>query len=686
MEQETPKKYNLRKRKKGKKKIILDSDSDEDDDSDYIPKESDEEEVDGEEEFALRDWQRFIEKIFPSKHSKNRNVMLDAMDKLKEGKENEEDIYMDEAEFEEGCGDDLFINNPNMKVNIIFTVSDNYDEYDEDMSELEDVAEDDNDNEDDNEDESEIEEFEKGDKVEIKLNKWKTWKEGFILKKTKENDKILYRIKVNDKKYNNITEKKIRFISASPEENEELLKDLKGVLEKKKIKGKSNMIKQFEDLVMKQEEKIAKTQKEEDKKNKLTNNRTFKRLLHSRNVMCDFKYFRNLSLEKQQIILEQMKEIYNHSQLTKPYRITLLETDIPSQYKATAFNKINTLSCMDPGAGEYYKIKQWVDTFMKIPFGKYNSLPVNLQKDKEDCQTFMEDARGQLDNAVFGLNDAKMQIMQMIGQWISNPHSVGTAIAIHGPMGTGKTTLVKEGVSKILNRPFAFIALGGATDSSFLEGHSYTYEGSIWGKIVDILIQSKCMNPVIYFDELDKVSETPKGEEIIGILTHLTDTTQNRQFHDKYFSNIDFDLSKALFIFSYNDESKINPILRDRMYRIETKGYNKKEKTTIASKYLLPVIEKNIKFETGQVVISDEIIHYIIEQFTGNEKGVRNLKRCLEIIYSKLNLFRLMKPGSKLFDDKMTTLKVEFPYILKKESIDKLIKQNTANIPYGLYL
>ena len=585
-----------------------------------------------------------------------------------------------------GCEDDLFLNNPNMKVNIIFTVSDNYDEYDEDMPELEEVAEDDNDNEDDNEDESEIEEFEKGDKVEIKLNKWKTWKEGTILKKTKENDKILYRIKVNDKKYNNITEKKIRFISASPQENEELLKDLKGVLEKKKIKGKSSMIKQFEDLVMKQEKKIAKTQKEEDKKNKLINNRTFKKLLHSRNVMCDFKYFRNLSLEKQQIILEQMKEIYTHSQLTKPYRITLLETDIPSQYKATAFNKINTLSCMDPGAGEYYKIKQWVDTFMKIPFGKYNSLPVNLQKNKEDCQTFMEDARGQLDNAVFGLNDAKMQIMQMIGQWISNPNSVGTAIAIHGPMGTGKTTLVKEGVSKILNRPFAFIALGGATDSSFLEGHSYTYEGSIWGKVVDILIQSKCMNPVIYFDELDKVSETPKGEEIIGILTHLTDTTQNRQFHDKYFSNIDFDLSKALFIFSYNDESKINPILRDRMYRIETKGYNKKEKTTIASKYLLPVIEKNIKFDTGQVVMSDEIIHYIIEQFTGNEKGVRNLKRCLEIIYSKLNLFRLMKPGSKLFDDKMTTLKVEFPYILKKESIDKLIKQNTANIPYGLYL
>ena len=112
----------------------------------------------------------------------------------------------------------------------------------------------------------------------------------------------------------------------------------------------------------------------------------------------------------------------------------------------------------------------------------------------------------------------------------------------------------------------------------FLEGHSYTYEGSSWGKIVDILIQSKCMNPVIYFDELDKISDTPKGEEIIGILTHLTDTTQNPQYHDKYFSGIDFDLSKVLFIFSYNDDKKINPILKDRMYTIETKGYNTKEK------------------------------------------------------------------------------------------------------------
>ncbi len=194
------------------------------------------------------------------------------------------------------------------------------------------------------------------------------------------------------------------------------------------------------------------------------------------------------------------------------------------------------------------------------------------------------------------------------------------------------------------------------------------------------------MNPIIYFDELDKVSDTPKGEEIIGILTHLTDTAQNRQFHDKYFSSIDFDLSKALFIFSYNDEKKINPILRDRMYSIQTKGYNRDEKTTIANNYLIPSIEKNIGFEKGQINIPTESLHYIISQYTLNEKGVRNLKRCLEIIFTKLNLFRLMKPDSALFNKTLTSLNVEFPYNVKKDTIDKLIKRKEGNLPYGLYI
>ena len=392
------------------------------------------------------------------------------------------------------------------------------------------------------------------------------------------------------------------------------------------------------------------------------------------------RFFKDkMNTEQQKLVLKQLEEITKYSEIEKPYRLSLIDSDIPIEYKACAIKKINTLRYMDPGAGEYYKIKNWVDTFMQIPFGKNKILPLTLNDGVEKCHEFMENAKKILDEAVYGLNDAKLQIMQMVGQWLVNPSAIGTAIAIKGPMGTGKTTLVKEGISKILGRDFAFIALGGATDSSFLEGHSYTYEGSSWGKIVDILINSKSMNPVIYFDELDKVSDTPKGEEIIGILTHLTDTTQNSKFHDKYFAGIDFDISRCLFIFSYNDESKINPILRDRMYRIHTKGYDMPQKTIISNNHLLPKIREQVAFKTDEIVIPDETIHYIINTHTEKEDGVRNLKRCLEIIHTKLNLYRLMKPGVNLFEseDNMNGLKVEFPINVSPAIVDKLIKKNT---------
>ena len=359
--------------------------------------------------------------------------------------------------------------------------------------------------------------------------------------------------------------------------------------------------------------------------------------------------------------------------------MTLLESDIPVQFKSAAMKKINSLRYMEPGSGEYYKIKNWVDTFMRIPFNNHEGLPLSIEDGVDKCHEFMETAQKTLDQAVYGLNDAKMQIMQMLGQLLTNPKAIGTAIAIHGPPGTGKTSLVKEGISKILNRPFAFIALGGATDSSFLEGHGYTYEGSTWGKIVQILIDSKCMNPVIYFDELDKISDTPKGEEIAGILTHLTDTSQNSQFHDKYFAEINFDLSKCLFIFSYNDESKVNPILKDRMYRIKTNGYSGKEKSVIANNYLLPKIHEQVRFNKDDIIIPNGVISYIVDHHCNKEDGVRNLKRCLEIIYTKLNLYRLMKPGSNLFESEMS-LKVEFPYTVTKDIVDKLIKKEHDNM------
>jgi len=428
-------------------------------------------------------------------------------------------------------------------------------------------------------------------------------------------------------------------------------------------------------------------QNKKDKKCKDKNLKDFKKIMREKNTMNDVSFFKKIGIAEQSKIITELNLINKTTCIEKPYRMTLLESDMPILFKGAAMKKINSLVYMEPGSGEFYKIKNWVDTFMRLPFGKYETLPVNIDDGVEKCHDFMENAKKTLDEAVYGLNDAKMQIMQILGQLITNPKAVGCAIAIHGNPGTGKTSLVKEGISKILNRPFAFIALGGATDSSFLEGHSYTYEGSTWGKIVQILVDCKCMNPVIYFDELDKISDTPKGEEITGILTHLTDTTQNMQFHDKYFAEIDFDLSKCLFIFSYNDESKINPILRDRMYRIQTSGYNQKQKTIITNNYLLPKIQEQVKFKNTDIIIPDETCHYIIENLCGKEEGVRNLKRCLEIIYTKLNLYRLMKPESNLFEEEMN-LKVLFPFTVTKNIVDKLIKMDEKKniVPSGMYV
>jgi ATP-dependent Lon protease len=461
-----------------------------------------------------------------------------------------------------------------------------------------------------------------------------------------------------------------------PEESEAITSFRKMVLNLNEKEKKNKSIVKMISKMDEREKVYNKGLEKHVSKQKKKNTQKLTTLMSDKSVMNDVKYFHEkMTIEQQHTVLKQMVEIKSHCTVDKPYRLSLLDADIPIEYKAIAYKKISTLKYMEQGGGEYYKIKNWVDTFMQIPFGKTNNLPITIEDGVDKCHAFMENANKILDEAVYGLDDVKLQIMQMVGQWISNPKAMGTAIAIKGPMGTGKTSLVKEGISKILGREFAFIALGGATDSSFLEGHSYTYEGSTWGKIVETLVKCKSMNPVFFFDELDKVSATAKGDEIIGILTHLTDTSQNSKFHDKYFSELEFDLSKCLFIFSYNDESKINPILRDRMYRIETKGYDAKEKFIISKDYLLPKICSQVRFNSGDIVIPEETVKYLITTHTDGEQGVRNLKRCLEIIYTKLNLYRLMKPGSNLFKKEMS-LEITFPMVITVDIVDKLIKKD----------
>lgn len=265
------------------------------------------------------------------------------------------------------------------------------------------------------------------------------------------------------------------------------------------------------------------------------------------------------------------------------------------------------------------------------------SLKSNILK----IENNMNDITNILDDSIHGHNHAKNQILKIIGQWMNGEQN-GYCFGFEGSPGIGKTSLAKKGLANCLkddngsSRPFAFIALGGSCNGSTLEGHGYTYVNSTWGRIVDILMETKCMNPIIYVDELDKVSKTENGKEIIGILTHLIDTTQNDGFQDKYFSGIDIDLSKVLFIFSYNDPEQIDKILLDRIHRIRFENLSLDEKKVIVNKYILPEINKKMGFE-NIVEIDEKLIEYIILNYTV-EPGVRKLKEILFDLYGEINI------------------------------------------------
>jgi len=354
-------------------------------------------------------------------------------------------------------------------------------------------------------------------------------------------------------------------------------------------------------------------------------------------------YIKSLSESQQKELFDMEKKIIEHDRQEVPQRFKILSANLDISIKSNIIRRLDYFYSLEESDSEYFKIAQWIESLDKIPFGIYSKQPISLTDESDKIIDYLSNVNKTLNNAVYGHDDAKLQIIQEIANRITNPDCTGSCIAIQGPPGNGKTTLVKEGVCKAVNKPFGFIALGGMTNSDFLNGHDYTYEGSKCGRIIEIIQESKVMDPLFYFDELDKLSECPKGEEIANLLCHLTDQSQNKEFHDKYFSGISFDLSKATFIFSYNDESKINPVLLDRMYKIHTKGFDVKDKLKIATDYSIPRICKSIGFSTNDIIFDDKTLTHIINQYTFEERGVRNMGRCIETIVSKLNLFKLLE-------------------------------------------
>jgi ATP-dependent Lon protease len=363
--------------------------------------------------------------------------------------------------------------------------------------------------------------------------------------------------------------------------------------------------------------------------------------------------------------------------------------------KVIAYKKLEIMETYeDTDTSEYAKYKSWMDSLLSIPFGTYNDSGITTSSELNDISNYIKNVRNVLDEKLSFLEKPKDQIINLVTQMVRNPDVNINAIGLCGSAGLGKTAVV-ESMAKALNRPFRMISLGGESDASSLTGHGFTYVGSMPGRLIDILIDSKTMNPIVLVDELDKVSETHHGKEIIGTLIHLTDSTSNNKYnHDKYFSGIEFDLSKVLFVFTYNDSTKIDRILADRLIKINVDNYNFKEKLEITNKHIIRYLLDKFKFNHTDITFDQDALEHIVRE-SKKETGMRDIKTKIKIILSRINNLLLTNETDNIIKLKYKKLYPYYrslPVIVPKEHIEILLDESITDDskndlpPPGMYI
>jgi hypothetical protein len=292
--------------------------------------------------------------------------------------------------------------------------------------------------------------------------------------------------------------------------------------------------------------------------------------------------------------------------------------------------------------GTYYRIS--------ISGNGLEEIPILCSRKKASCRKRVKNV------LVSGITIKKLDEDNYYGFTLDDNHRfvMGNFIVSHN------TKLLKEVFGPILERPVYYTSLAGISDGGFLDGYDYCYEGSSCGRIIDAVIRSNCMNPIIFFDELDKVSKTKIGAEIIGKLINITDPMQNSALMDKYFKGINFDLSKAMFVFSFNDSSQIDPILLNRIKVINVPNYDYSDKVVIMNKFLLPSICDEYAIDPSNIQFSQGAIKMIIGQ--SEDPGVRYIQRVLETVIGNLNVVRY---SSKCKIDFTKTIKINEETLLK---------------------
>ncbi|MBM77324.1 MAG: endopeptidase La [Crocinitomicaceae bacterium] len=331
--------------------------------------------------------------------------------------------------------------------------------------------------------------------------------------------------------------------------------------------------------------------------------------------------------QKEFYLHQQMKEIQNQlGENPVQQEINELRSKIPSKKWSKEIEKVFTkeldkLERMNPSGAEYGVQINYCQLLLDLPWGEYTNDKFNLNKVQKI-----------LDRDHFGLEKVKERIIEYLSVLKLKGDMKSPILCLYGPPGVGKTSLGKS-IAEAIGRKYVRMSLGGLHDESEIRGHRKTYIGAMPGKVINNLKKCGSSNPVFVLDEIDKVGRSGHGDPSSALLEVL-DPEQNDSFQDN-FVEIEYDLSKVLFIATANDLSTIQPALRDRMEIIPINGYTVEEKVQISKKHLIPKLISEHGFEKSSIKFTPKLIEKIISSYT-NESGVRGLnKRLAKVIRNR---------------------------------------------------
>ena len=324
--------------------------------------------------------------------------------------------------------------------------------------------------------------------------------------------------------------------------------------------------------------------------------------------------------EQLKAIQKELGEIEDGKDETSSLNKAIIKSKMPKEVQKKCMSELSKLKNMSPMSAEATVVRNYLDWMIDVPWFKKDKIDIDLNK-----------ALKVLDEDHYGLEKVKERIIEFLAVQKRMGKSKGPILCLIGPPGVGKTSLGKS-VARATNRQFVRMSLGGVRDEAEIRGHRRTYIGSLPGKIIQMMKKAGTINPLILFDEIDKVGNDYRGDPSSALLEAL-DPEQNTTFNDHYLE-VDYDLSDVMFVTTGNTLNILPPLL-DRMEVIRIPGYTEDEKINIADKFLLPKQIKENGIKQGELDVKDGTIKQIIRSYT-REAGVRNLEREISKISRKV--------------------------------------------------